>query len=475
MSGKSFAFAVFLGLSSLIEAANPLSPQAQVPVIVSGNVYTAPVASGTSAGYMICVMDNGNNLQSSFSSNGQLWNAPVLNNYNSYTSTWVAGNTNGFLATFITFVPGYETAAPFAVFTGDDGATWSSEVLIQSSSMIATPVGVSGSSAGFLATWDDSASFNAFSSFSADNGSTWTAATQITTSGLLYGSYPNYIAAVAVSSGASGFVATWLQNDGNGYSSLSTNNGGSWSSPVQITNSGDVNSDVIVSSSPSGYMAVWVNSANNAMTSFSSNGTSWNAPVQAGSGLVANNLTNGSGADVFVSGTTSGFVIAWVGADNNAYGSFSSDNGQTWSTPVQITNDGSVSYSNNASAFGFVSVAAFENGCVFTWQDTSNNVQASFSTITPSSGVQPPSSLAGVQGKNSSPFQTDLFNTLSWAASPSTGVAGYNVYRNGAKIASVTTLEYMDHNQKPGKAAAYAVTAFDGSGNESAAVTVTVN
>ena len=53
MSGKSFALAVFLGLSALIEAANPLSPQTRVPVIVSGNVFTAPVASGTSAGYMI--------------------------------------------------------------------------------------------------------------------------------------------------------------------------------------------------------------------------------------------------------------------------------------------------------------------------------------------------------------------------------------------------------------------------------------
>lgn len=54
-------------------------------------------------------------------------------------------------------------------------------------------------------------------------------------------------------------------------------------------------------------------------------------------------------------------------------------------------------------------------------------------------------------------------------------VLGYNIYRDGKKIATVsaTTLSYQDHNRQPGVSYLYAVTAFDTKG-ESFPATVTV-
>lgn len=65
--------------------------------------------------------------------------------------------------------------------------------------------------------------------------------------------------------------------------------------------------------------------------------------------------------------------------------------------------------------------------------------------------------------------------TLSWTASVSAGVAGYNVYRSGTtggpytkvNTALVAGLTYMDTSVMAGQTYYYVTTAVDGSGNES--------
>lgn len=62
--------------------------------------------------------------------------------------------------------------------------------------------------------------------------------------------------------------------------------------------------------------------------------------------------------------------------------------------------------------------------------------------------------------------------TLSWKASSTTGknpVTGYDVYRNGIKIASVATAGYVDAPLTPTTTYRYFVVAFDAAGNRSAA------
>lgn len=69
-------------------------------------------------------------------------------------------------------------------------------------------------------------------------------------------------------------------------------------------------------------------------------------------------------------------------------------------------------------------------------------------------------------------LQTDLVNILNWQADPLSTVSGYNVYRNGSKIATLSnsTFTYQDHNRTKGTTC-YAVTAFNANGTESFAAT----
>ena len=95
---------------------------------------------------------------------------------------------------------------------------------------------------------------------------------------------------------------------------------------------------------------------------------------------------------------------------------------------------------------------------------------------TPPIILEPPSHLKGGQEKNDFAMQYELYNQLNWTPSPSSGVVGYFIYRDGVKIASVdaSTYAYQDHNRKKGASYLYAITAFNTSGNESTPVNVVV-
>jgi len=90
--------------------------------------------------------------------------------------------------------------------------------------------------------------------------------------------------------------------------------------------------------------------------------------------------------------------------------------------------------------------------------------------------VQSPSNLQGTQKKNNFGFEYELYNQLTWTRSPSPKVAGYVIYRDGKKIATVgaSTRLYQDHNRPRGIFSVYSVVAFDGDGNMSLPVIVTV-
>jgi uncharacterized repeat protein (TIGR03803 family) len=92
--------------------------------------------------------------------------------------------------------------------------------------------------------------------------------------------------------------------------------------------------------------------------------------------------------------------------------------------------------------------------------------------------LNPVSNLTGHQLKNDFGILFERFNKLNWQAYsfPSSAVQGYNVYRNGVKIATLSniTFTYDDHNIKKGVTTSYSVTSFDAFGNESVPVTVTI-
>jgi hypothetical protein len=91
--------------------------------------------------------------------------------------------------------------------------------------------------------------------------------------------------------------------------------------------------------------------------------------------------------------------------------------------------------------------------------------------------ILPPSDLKGMQKKNNFGFVYELYNQLTWTSSQSPETMGYFIYRDGNKIATVnaSTSTYSDHNQPRGAVETYSLVAFDGDGNMSTPVTVTVS
>lgn len=87
-----------------------------------------------------------------------------------------------------------------------------------------------------------------------------------------------------------------------------------------------------------------------------------------------------------------------------------------------------------------------------------------------------PSSISGSQTNSNFGLMYELYNTIEWSGSPSLGVFGYYVYRNGVQIASTSnsTFSYVDHNQPEGVAITYSVAAFDESGYPGFSAIVTV-
>jgi|GEM_PF-756544 len=90
----------------------------------------------------------------------------------------------------------------------------------------------------------------------------------------------------------------------------------------------------------------------------------------------------------------------------------------------------------------------------------------------------PPSNLTGHQKKNNSGARYEWFNGLKWQTPTLSGTeaAGYNIYRDGVKIATLSpsTLHYNDHNRKKGVKTLYSVTTINVQGNESSRVNITV-
>jgi len=83
----------------------------------------------------------------------------------------------------------------------------------------------------------------------------------------------------------------------------------------------------------------------------------------------------------------------------------------------------------------------------------------------PPSDTTPPSTPAGLAALAASSTQIDL----GWTASTDdVGVAGYDVFRNGARIATTTNTFYSDTGLSPATSYSYSVSTFDAAGNDSA-------
>jgi hypothetical protein len=177
---------------------------------------------------------------------------------------------------------------------------------------------------------------------------------------------------------ADGFMAVWADSSNNAYYSFSTD-GSTWQTGLITPAQGDVfsGSNVFIAGNTTGFIVTWVDNSNNAWSCFSTdNGSSWSTKIQINPTLVL-----ASNSDVYISGGSSGFVAAMIDSNNNAWTSFSAGT-TAWSSPVQVTTDGSVI--NGLIPRQYVSVAVDGNSCMLTWLNNSDvTYSAYFASINP--------------------------------------------------------------------------------------------
>lgn len=124
--------------------------------------------------------------------------------------------------------------------------------------------------------------------------------------------------------------------------------------------------------------------------------------------------------------------------------------GETW---YDITGNRTDTVAINSSGWGNFMV---NGGSVSVWTSTT---PAPKDTTAPNA----PSNLT-------TSASTDTTVSLSWgAASDNVGVAGYDIYRSGIKVASTSATSYTDYGLTPSSTFSYTVKAYDAAGNVSAA------
>ena len=123
---------------------------------------------------------------------------------------------------------------------------------------------------------------------------------------------------------------------------------------------------------------------------------------------------------------------------------------------------------NNRPFAGTVELVAIYNRALI-----SSEIKQNYNAGTGSSGVQdttPPSLPGSLNAQSLNPSEVEL----SWVeALDDTGVAGYEVYRDGIRIGEATATRFVDASPSPNTLYRYAVKAYDAAGNKSASAAIT--
>ena len=374
-------FAIFI-LSAVVPStliiANPLNPTSPTQITTSADLISQPAVCnpyGTSE-YLVAWLNSDQIMTSLSFNNGSSWSSSgsIPISYPLNTVHLASGPMGTVAAWQTTALPGYGNY-PTTSFSSNNGTSWTTPTVLP----LETPANkfygyfdilVVANEQGFLATYTGiyftlANVPNAYASFSAD-GNTWSSPVQINP--------VNNIAEISTTIAVSGttFLAAWVDNSGQAQTSISTDEGSTWSvTPVPISNATNVVSEVSLYATNAGFMAVWAIGSGDIYSSFSSNnGSTWTTNTTP----FGNNIYGNIG----LSGSTDGFIASWETNDNNIEAAFSSNQGSTWSTPIVISSNVQLISSEDAPG-----VAVTGNNCLFTWTDLDSNAYSSFSVLPP--------------------------------------------------------------------------------------------
>lgn len=170
-------------------------------------------------------------------------------------------------------------------------------------------------------------------------------------------------------------------------------------------------------------------------------------------------VTNGSGNSVSVISTESNTVLSTIAVGSAPIG-------------IAITPDGSTLYTANSTGGNASMIIAATNTATNVLETLSNGLYNVL--IAP---LATPTSLSGSQKRNDFGFRYELYNYLSWTPSTTPATIGYNIYRDGVLISSISginTATYLDHNREDGVSYQYSIRSRAGNGELSYPTTITI-
>lgn len=364
-------------LSTLsIYSAPSLNLGSPVQVAHDSNLTTqicCPVAQTNKFNEILVIWtDNTNGLFGSLSKdNGVTWSTHFINiPATSQSYPFLASNEEGFLLTFIDS----STNIPSSIFYNSSSGSWSSQASIDASISAIFPVFVTTTPLGFLATFIDG-SGNGYTNLSKD-GLTWQPSSHV-----LFTTFDNFsVSSISGCGNTSLLLTTWADYvTGNIYIATSTN-GTNWTAPTIISNNSRTaptdNTSSGCFANTDGFLILYIANTSptwDILSLFSPDGSSWTAnPTPIGSSEGIQRLVPQ------ISGNNSGFITTWEGYSDtsytqiNTYTSFSPD-GKNWQTPIQVSVPSSVFLNIGLYYFGTI-VQVYNNRCLFSWNDEIGNI-----------------------------------------------------------------------------------------------------
>lgn len=450
-------------------------PWSSPPSVVSGSGASSPQLVIDTGGNATAIWEEGGVIKSSTMPVGGSWPiSPAVLSTSGASSPQIAVDGSGNL------VAVWEQGGLIMSSTQLFGGSWNVTPDVISSSGASLPQVAANSEGDVVAVWQGTVGSvsTVFASTKSIAGS-WGSAPSISSTGRNSGS-PQ----VAIDPSGN-VIAMWFRFDfsGDQYSHVVVQSalqpvGQSWESPVDVSSPGIRNpTDLTMKITYDGNLnpvAVWTSSYDGMLFNVEGailNSDGWTVLSQV---VSENQLAH----DVDLTVDNAGNVyLVWMSLDPDtsapairgtmsAFRTFQDFFWAQWT----LSADGNSAYPScmaNGSPSRHVGVVAWVN-----YDGSNTKIQAITTGLTI---LQPPSSPAVVQQSVDYGVFTELYNVISWDASPSSNLWGYSILRNGLPLAQVSpdVLEFTDLNRDVSETVTYQISAIDNNGFESDTVSVT--
>lgn len=446
--------------------------------IVSGPTATSPRVVSDVNGNVTAIWLQGTTVYGASKTYLKVWGTPVALSASNASNPSLAVDTTGDVIAAWSRNGNIETSTKLL------GGNWRTPMIVTNPGSAAVfpcvAMGGSGANTTAVLVWHSTASNIVYTSTKPVSSGFWSTAQAISnTANALEAGYAH----VAVDANANA-TAVWYSYNVTGpvYSAVTVQAatrpaGGSWTSPVSISEPGILNPDTLTArvayDATGNAVSLWTTSFDGENYSIQSAINpvygSWTAPiVLVNSDLYsyqADQAVCSLGDAIAVYMFYNGVSLEIQSSELDITGFMNS----MWSVPLNIS-------SGTQNAYPFVAATLTGNviNSAAVWITANGITNSVVATTGSKTLVGPPSNLSVTQSTNNFGVFTEYYNTLSWQASTDPNAVGYLIYRNGTFLQQVpaNVLEIVDDNQVQNGSVTYGVASVDNQQSHSPIITI---